>query len=50
MERWQRRDIKLEKRKNRIKQHGRNIGEIYKNTTLKRRDNGRNQYSRTRET
>ena len=47
MDRWQRREIKLEKQKTKIKQHGKNIGEIYRNAILKRGDeNGRHSSSR----
>ncbi len=37
-EKWERREEKLEKQKNRMKKHGKNIGEIYKNAILKGRD------------
>lgn len=37
MFKWQRRDKKLESRKNRIRKHGHNLAIIYKNVILKRK-------------
>ncbi len=36
MYRWERRDKKQESKRTRIKKHGKNIGETYRNAVLKR--------------